>query len=200
MTIFANGDWKNNGELIADAASLYIEDDWVVCDPTYGLGKFYTIWQPRTLIASDIDLERSPVGFSVDFRRMPWVDGTFDAVIFDPPYKLNGRPTESKDERYGVHVRTDWRDRYQLIFDGIDECMRVLRPKGILMVKCQDQVCGGKVRFQTLDFSNHAISRGAELIDSFNIKSYRPQPKGRSQKHARRNYSTLLVFRKGKEG
>lgn len=72
----------------------------------------------------------------------------------------------------------------------------VLKPGGMLLVKCQDQVCSGKVRWQTIEFAGHAVELGSRLVDQLHLPSYRPQPAGRRQIHARRNYSTLLVLRK----
>lgn len=40
----------------------------------------------------------------VSNRLTPWPDRSFQAVAYDPAYKLNGTPTAQKDERYGVHV------------------------------------------------------------------------------------------------
>jgi hypothetical protein len=73
----------------------------------------------------------------------------------------------------------------------------VLRIGGHLLVKCQDQVNGGKKRWQTIEFANHGQTvLGMPLVDQFHLQSYRPQPNGTTQQHSRGNYSTLLVFRK----
>jgi ubiquinone/menaquinone biosynthesis C-methylase UbiE len=84
----------------------------------------------------------------------------------------------------------------RLCRDGITEAVRVLRPGGHLLVKCQDQVCSGKVRWQSIDFSMHGIGLGLQLVDRLELVSYRPQPAGRRQVHARRNHSTMLVLRR----
>jgi hypothetical protein len=198
--VMAIHNWASNADLIAACARLgYLQPDWVTLDPTYGYGTFWQTWRPNHLTASDLDRDKSPAGFSVDFTELPWDDNTFDAVVFDPPYKLNGNPsdTDGSDERYGVHVYTDWRERMRLIRDGITECDRVYNGTGTLLLKCQDQVCSGKERWQTIEFANHAATLGLGLVDRFDILSYRPQPAGRRQVHARRNSSTLLVFKRG---
>lgn len=181
--------WPTNAHLIADCVRLgYISGR--VLDPTYGRGNWWNVYRPAGLTAHDLKVD------GVDFRHLPHADGTFDTVAFDPPYKLNGTPTDKVDEPYGVNV-VDTRDgRHQLIRDGITECARVLAPDGHLLVKCQDQVNGGKVRWQTHEFTAHALELGLTLVDSLMILAYRPQPDGRRQVHARRNYSTLLIFRK----
>jgi hypothetical protein len=93
VTILAHGDWKTNAELIRDCASLgYLHGDWYTLDPTYGLGTFWSLWRPHTLVASDIDPAKSLWGGATDFTNLPWSNNLFDAVVFDPPYKLNGTP------------------------------------------------------------------------------------------------------------
>lgn len=192
--VLATQPWPTNAELIEDVARLGYLDGRVL-DPTYGLGVFWQRWRPEHLEGSDLDPAKSPTGESVNFTDLPWPDATFDSVAFDPPYKLNGTPDEAVDHRYGVHVYTDWKDRLELIRQGITECARVLRPGGYLLLKCQDQVCSGKVRWQTRLFPDHAETVGLTLVDRFDlITSGRPQPAGRRQLHARRNSSSLLIL------
>lgn len=201
---------RNNAELIAQCAQLgYLHDTWPTLDPTFGLGRFWNLWRPTVLMASDLDPAKSPLP-PEDFTRLPYLDDTFAAVVFDPPYKLNGTSTgrgaAACDDDYGVagaYASVD--DRHALIRAGITECLRVLAPGrrtdrttgGFLLVKCQDQVNGGRVRWQTHEFTAHACATpGVRLVDALFLVGHRPQPPGRSQQHARRNYSTLLVLRK----
>lgn len=193
--ILAASRWRTNGEMIADVARLgYLRSDWRTLDPTFGYGKWWTDWRPDDLVASDLNPEKSPTGTSVDFTRLPHDDGSFDAVTFDPPYKLNGTPSGAMDERYGVDARASWRDRHALIRDGIVECHRVTRPGGMLLVRCQDQVSGGRIRWQTIEFATFAESLGMRLVDRLDRLGHRPQPAGRRQQHARRNLSSLLIL------
>lgn len=200
MSVLSVNKWASNAELIADCATLgYLRSEWLTLDPTYGYGTFWNAWEPDVLVGTDLNPTKSLDGKSHDFTSMLWPDRQFDCVVFDPPYKLNGTPSDTGgvDERYGVDgppVR--WQDRMELCRRGIRECARVLGD-GFLLVKCQDQVCSGKVRWQTIDFTETAESCGLGLVDRFDFLSYRAQPVGRSQKTARHNASQLLVFRRG---
>lgn len=192
--------WKTNAEMIEAVVQLgYLRADDHVLDPTWGRGTWWKNWQPHTLTATDLDPAKSPDPLGpVDFTDLPWPDATFDVVAFDPPYKLNGTPsdTDGIDERYGVGggTYTRWQDRHQLIRDGITEAARVLKPAGCLLLKCQDQVCSGQVRWQTDEFTAHANTVGLVKVDRLEYLAHRPQPPGRRQIHSRRNYSTLLIF------
>lgn len=185
--VLAYDRWKTNAHLIEDVARLgYLRRNWLTLDPTYGKGTFWKRWQPYLLFHHDIAQD------GVDFRELPYADERFEAVVFDPPYKLNGTPTETVDARYGVNVPANRDSRMRTILDGVVECARVC--SGMLLVKCQDQVCAGKVRWQTLDIIGEAEAYGFTLVDRFDMIGGRKQPAGRRQVHARRNASTLLVF------
>ena len=54
-----------------------------VLDSTYGHGAIWTLRRPARLTGCDINPAKSPVGFSVDFRAMPWDDASYDAVFLD---------------------------------------------------------------------------------------------------------------------
>lgn len=194
--IMAIDTWKNNGHLIADCHRLnYIGKLDTVLDCTYGYGTFWSEWKPKGFLftATDIDPVKSPDDpAGVDFRKMPYDDKSYDVVVFDPPYKMNGRPDESSDERYGVHEPTRWQDRWEIIYDGLVECCRIARHR--VLCKIQSQVVSGKVRWQDVEAINVADRCGFGLRDRFDFLSYRPQPEGTSQKTARRNASTLLVL------
>lgn len=186
--------WASNAELIEDCARLgYLQADWYTLDPTYGEGTFWKQWRPFDLHATDLDPTKSPKA-PQNFTALPMPDNWFDAVIFDPPYKLNGTPS-TPDERYGAAVPTRWQDRLQLIHDGLMECARVYNGVGYLLVKCQDQVCSGAVRWQSDLVTEWAGIAGLKKVDRFDLLGGRKQPPGRRQVHARRNTSQLLVFK-----
>ena len=200
MTVNAIGDYKNNADLMVACRELgYLSDDMLIWDPTYGLGRFWTQWKPELLMWTDLDASKSPYNNKSTDLLEVWWGCRFDAIVLDPPYKLNGTPSQggpaSSDESYGVHEPRTWQERHQLIRDMIDAAHRNLRDGGTLLLKCQNQVCSGQVRWQTIEFTNHAATLGLRLVDELMLVGARPQPSGRRQVHARRNYSSLLVFK-----
>jgi len=192
--------WATNGELIADVASLYLREfeqeisKNAALDATYGRGLFWTHWRPQYLLTNDIR-EDLPTDYHYDFRHMEFFSGTFNLVAYDPPYKLHGTPALGDfDDRYGLFPQR-WQDRMQMILDGFRECARVT--DRWLLVKCQDQVVSGAMRWQTFEITKLGESLGMTLVDRFDmLGGGRPQPPGRRQVHARGRGSTLLVFKK----
>lgn len=193
--VLAANNWRKNRYLIADVARLgYLHEDWLTLDATYGEGEWWKVFKPAKLIKHDkYKLD------GVDFRDLPYAGPTFDAVALDPPYKYTGTD-QCEGDRYGNDKPMRWQDKLQMIGDGITECERVLNPHGFLLLKCLDQVCSGKVRWQTVEFTNHAHSLGLDLVERFDhYGGYRRQPEGRNQVHARGRGSTLLVFQKPRD-
>lgn len=92
--------WQTNAHLLADAARLGYLDGRVL-DATYGPhGGFWKVWRPDDLTTSD---RYAAAHVAADFRVLPFRDQAFDAVVFDPPYKLSGTPALGQfDERYGI--------------------------------------------------------------------------------------------------
>lgn len=77
----------------------------------------------RTLeIAPDIEM---------DFRDMPFSDGQFNLVVFDPPHLVRAGKQSWLALKYGK-LNEDWRDD---IRKGFAECFRVLATGGVLIFK-----------------------------------------------------------------
>jgi SAM-dependent methyltransferase len=65
-----------------------------------------------------------------DTREVPFDDGTFTLVVFDPPHTFAG-PNGWTAKKYG-RLPEDWRKQ---IGAGFSECFRVLAPLGTLIFK-----------------------------------------------------------------
>lgn len=197
--IRAIGSRSTNAQLMADCAKLgYLNGR--VLDLTYGLGRFWTEFRPDDLTTNDWDESRG-ADHQWDFTSVPLPSGSFDSVVLDPPYKLNGTGgSHPSDEAYGVaDPYMSINDRHMLMKLGLREAIRLARTGGFVLAKCQDQVSSGQVQWQTLLLNACAaagVADGAwgKLVDMLHVQSYRSQPARRRQLHARRDYSTLLVF------
>lgn len=67
----------------------------------------------------------------MDFRDMPFEDGTFRLVVFDPPHLRTAGRKSWLGLKYGI-LSDDWKDD---IGRGFSECFRVLKDEGILIFK-----------------------------------------------------------------
>lgn len=67
----------------------------------------------------------------MDFRTLPFPDGSFKLVAFDPPHLVSAGPRSWLAAKYG-RLSGDWRDD---IRQGFAECFRVLATDGVLVFK-----------------------------------------------------------------
>lgn len=67
----------------------------------------------------------------MDFRALPYPDGSFRLVAFDPPHLERAGPRSWLAAKYGK-LSDDWRADLR---QGFAECFRVLEPEGVLVFK-----------------------------------------------------------------
>ncbi|MCK9394181.1 MAG: SAM-dependent methyltransferase [Methylobacter sp.] len=67
----------------------------------------------------------------IDFRSLPYQDGEFKLVAFDPPHLVRAGTKSWLTAKYGK-LGSDWKDDLR---KGFAECFRVLSPDGVLVFK-----------------------------------------------------------------
>lgn len=113
-----------------------------ILDPCCGSRMFWFDRQHRAVIYGDIRTEEHTLcdGRSLsispdqemDFRALPFADGTFKLVVFDPPHLRKAGPESWMRAKYGVLDADNWQDD---IRQGFAECFRVLATDGVLIFK-----------------------------------------------------------------
>ena len=66
-----------------------------------------------------------------DFTDLPFEDASFSLVVFDPPHLTGAKETAWLVKKYGL-LDDNWP---KMLHDGFCECMRVLKPDGVLVFK-----------------------------------------------------------------
>lgn len=66
-----------------------------------------------------------------DFTDLPFPDNSFSLVVWDPPHLLHVGDNSWLAKKYGK-LDENWP---QMLHDGFRECMRVLKPDGVLIFK-----------------------------------------------------------------
>ncbi|MDR1304076.1 MAG: class I SAM-dependent methyltransferase [Verrucomicrobiales bacterium] len=78
-----------------------------------------------------------------DFRALPFADGQFRVVVFDPPHLTHSSATCDMTRKYGRLDKATWPDDLRR---GFAECFRVLLPDGVLIFKwCEQDIPVAKV-------------------------------------------------------
>lgn len=68
----------------------------------------------------------------MDFRNLQYRSSTFSLVVFDPPHLTRLGKDSYMRLKYGALEEKTWRDDIRA---GLAECFRVLKPKGVLVLK-----------------------------------------------------------------
>ena len=169
-----------------------------MADITYGQGAFWQKFSVPDHLFFKSDRITCP-GSPHDFRRLPYADGRFDVVVFDPPYAHHA--DTMRFEPFYNNSATTPRLRHREILDlyrlGMAEAKRILKPGGILWVKCADEVENCFQRRGHVEVLQIAADLGLKDEDLFILmQDGRPATNAMKQKHARKNCSFLWVFKK----
>lgn len=193
----------SNSELFSNVLNLYVPPGSIVADVTYGKGAFWKQVPPGlyTLLKSDLS-------HGVDCRSLPYHDGSVDCVVLDPPYMHTpGGTAHDGHQNFEDYYRNNgakntggkkYHDAVlDLYYQAAKEAKRVLRHNGVLIVKCQDEVCAGRQRLTHVELIVEYSKYGYIAEDCFVLmRANRPGvSRVIKQLHARKNHSYFLVFR-----
>jgi hypothetical protein len=187
-----------NSRLIRDAARLYVADDAEVADVTYGRGAFWTQTDLKRfrLHKSDINPAADDV-VTADLRSLPYADASMDVVVLDPPYGSVLRPC-GLTSRYWRGTPAPNHDATRALYRaGMAEALRVLRPGGLLWVKCKDEVERGQQCWSHIEIYGDATALGLNARDLMVVLTGPPGQGGNGggqQRYAWKNFSFLWIF------
>ena len=200
-----------NADVFPEILDLHVPQGSTVADVTYGKGVFW-----RNVPEGIYDLLTTDIQDGVDCRDLPYQDESLDCVVLDPPY-MEGLYRKDSSSLAGANSYAAFRSHYSdskarnggpkyhaavldMYFSAGKEALRVLRPKGTLIVKCQDEVSANKQHLTHVEIINEYAELGFYAKDLFVV--VRPNKPAMSrvirQVHARKNHSYFLVFVKTK--
>ena len=196
----------SNAAIFPKILELYVLKGSVVADVTYGKGAFWRNISPTAYQVRPTDIQHG-----VDCRDLPYQDGELDCVVFDPPYMHTpgGTAHTSTHAAFETHYRNNGTGNqttskyHEAVLDlykeGGKEAYRTLKSNGILIVKCQDEVCANRQRFTHVEIMKMYDQLGFTAEDLFVVvRKNRPGVSRMvRQVHARKNHSYFLVFWKG---
>jgi SAM-dependent methyltransferase len=177
----------------------------LILDCTHNSGK---MWKKSSFkpIRSDINPE-FPVDLVADFMHMPFLDKTFDVVVFDPPHLptnvgSSGIMSNIWGKTYGITTDDKYRegDNVSPMFDPfLIEAKRVLKTEGIILAKIADLINNHRYQWQHVDFIN--ACRVNNMIPCDMMIKCDPSAgnlmssKWKNVKHLRKAHSYWLVVR-----
>lgn len=202
---------RGNADVFPQVVRLHVPEGSTVADVTWGKGVF---WKniPKNLY----DVKATDLEMGVDCRALPYGDCEIDCVVLDPPY-MEGLFRKEESHMAGGGSHASFRRNYSngkatsggpkwhaavtdLYFSAGAEAWRVLRPEGVLIVKCQDEVSANRQWLTHVEIINEYERLGFYTKDLFVVtRNNRPVvARLKQQVHARKNHSYFLVFVKPK--
>ncbi len=205
-----------NADQWPDVLAVYVPPGSLVADCTWGRGIFWRKVTPGRydVLGSDYQDRRAETPpeqayrqtLQADYRRLPYRDGSLDALCFDPPYGRMGSHRAGSQRpmarQYGLELVGGMKVIRQHYQANCVEAFRVLRPGGIYAVKCQDCIEWGGQQWMHVEVRDWMTAAGFIVEDLFVLHSdsipWNRYP-DRPQQHARKNHSYMLVGRKPAE-
>ena len=197
-----------NEDTFPHVLDLYVAPGSLVADVTFGKGVFW-----RNVPGERYELLATDIQTGVDCRDLPYGNGTIDCVVLDPPYMHSpGGTAHTVHTAFERHYRNNvtgnrTTKKYheavlELYEDAGKEAYRVLRERGVLIVKCQDEVCANRQRFTHVEIMQSYERLGFITEDLFVVVRQNRPGVSRTvrQVHARKNHSYFLVFWKSGSG
>lgn len=201
--VFSASQGTNDG-IFPTILKLYVPGGSRVADVTFGRGVFW-----RNVPKDQYQVLATDVRTGVDCRSLPYENESVDSVVFDPPYMHTPGGTahvnhQNYENYYGNNVARNGSEKkyheavLDLYFLASHEARRVLKPEGIYIVKCMDEVCANQQRLTHVELINEFCRHGFIIEDLFVLLRHNRPGVSRilRQVHARKNHSYFLVFRK----
>ncbi len=200
----------DNADVFSRILHLHVPKGATIADVTFGKGVFW-----KKVSTEDYKILRSDIQDGVDCRDLPYWKHSLDCMVLDPPY-MEGLYRKSNGHLAGSGSHSAFRDHYSngqtteggpkwhaavldMYFKAGREAYRVLKPRGILIVKCQDEVSANTQRLTHVEIIVKYEELGFYAKDLFVVvRTNAPCiTRLKKQVHARKNHSYFLVFVKG---
>jgi len=188
-----------NANLIKAVSDFYVSDGHEVADVTYGKGAFWKKTNMTRFSLTASDLITCPDA-AYDFRSLPYKNGRFDHVVFDPPYMHNaGKPLVEALYQNAATTKGMYHDDILFLYNqGMREGRRILKRDGLLWVKCKDEIESSQQRTSIVEIHDIAVRLLRMTVKDLFIlvPSSTPPIQHKKQQHARKNHSYLWLFKK----
>jgi hypothetical protein len=202
----------SNAEVFPKILRLHVPDGAKIADITWGLGVFW-----KKVPEGRYEVHGTDLKTGTDCRSLPYKNAEMDCVVFDPPY-MEGFFRRDKGHLGGSGTHSTFRNAYSngqetgesgpkwhaavvhLYAEGGREAARVLKPNGIMIVKCQDEVSANRQWLTHVEIINAYAKLGFYARDLFVVVRTNQPGVTRllKQVHARKNHSYFLVFQKSR--
>ena len=192
--------YQNEQELLKSVIKIHCPKR-IELDPMYFKGNFYKkgLMQPEYIYDINPQVIFCPRG---DATNLPLLSASIRSIIFDPPFLFEIRNRKNRNYGANTHGILKGFQELEKLYKGIlKEAYRLLKPKGVLIFKCQDFTDSKTTMTHCLVY-NWAIEQGFYAKDLAIL--WLPKNKIYNskliQRHLRKTHSYFWVFLKQEGG
>lgn len=194
--------YSNQFEILDAIIKLHVVGDTFDVDVTYGNGAFYKKGLPQPTHRFDIDPTLKNTTKTCSSENTGLADASINSVVFDPPFltyirkQRVGNSSMVMAKRFSGYWHVDELIKhYQAT---LVEAARILKHKGIMVIKCQDIVHNHKLfctHAHILNWATPSFRLKDLFIQAATHRMPAPNRKG-AQKHARVYHSYWIVLQR----
>lgn len=194
----------SNFETITDIMKLHKIERFDL-DCTYSKGTF---WKnlPEPINKTDLKPLSEDV-IESNSENLPFEDNSMKSIMYDPPFVITCKGYSDNKEGSSIIAKRfegyySFKQLRENYFNTLKELYRICDKDGLVVMKCQDTVSGGKNHFTHVMVMNMALEIGFQPKDLFillaknRINSF--GTKWKKQEHARKYHSYFWVLKKTK--
>ncbi len=196
--------YYTNHDVIKNIMELYNIEQFDL-DCTYSRGLFWKDIKGPKIKTDLVPITEDTI--QADSENLPFEDGTMKSIMYDPPFVISGKMyKENKEGSSVIAKRFEGYTTYEKLttnyYNTLQELYRVCEKDGLVIMKCQDTVSGGKNHFTHVMIMNMALKIGFYprdlfiLVAKMRINSF--GGKWNKQEHARKFHSYFIVLEKTK--
>jgi len=196
--------YNSNYEVIKNIMELYKINQFDL-DCTYSKGSFW-----KNLPEPKIKTDLYPINDTIikaNSESLPFDDKIMNTIMYDPPFVIAGKTyRENKEGSSMIAKRFEGYETYNKLTENyyktLKELYRICNDDGLVVMKCQDTVSGGKNHFTHVMIMNMALDIGFYprdlfiLVAKMRINSF--GTKWTKQEHARKHHCYFWVLEKTK--
>jgi len=196
--------YNSNYEVIKNIMELYKINQFDL-DCTYSKGSFW-----KNLPEPKIKTDLYPINDTIikaNSESLPFDDKIMNTIMYDPPFVIAGKTyRENKEGSSMIAKRFEGYETYNKLTENyyktLKELYRICNDDGLVVMKCQDTVTGGKNHFTHVMIMNMALNIGFYprdlfiLVAKMRINSF--GTKWTKQEHARKHHCYFWVLEKTK--
>jgi hypothetical protein len=194
--------YSSNHDVIKNIMELYKIKQFDL-DCTYSRGLFWKDLNGPKLKTDLVPITEDTM--QADSEDLPFEDGQMKSIMYDPPFVISGKLyKENKEGSSVIAKRFEGYTTYEKLtnnyYKSLKELYRITENKGLVIMKCQDTVSGGKNHFTHAMVMSMAMEIGFYPRDLFillakmRINSF--GGKWNRQLHARKYHSYFWVLEK----